>query len=161
VVPTAEGVRPAPRGVRWQSVLVAVLASLTLIGQGERTSVDPRFRSPSSTLLTYWESLREGDADATHECFVDERSEQPMPGALWFLPPTDDLWLTAFHSLPVTSKRVMVRYEVHYKPLGSHEERMFTTGSELVRVRGEWRIMQPVGEASMPEWKPEHAPVDI
>jgi hypothetical protein len=147
--------------IDWRNTFLALLASLTLLGQGERAHVDPRFRSPSTTLLTYWEALREGDADAATECFVTARTDQPVPGAIWFLPPTDELWLESFKSLPVTAGRVMVRYDVHYKPRGVGEERMFETGSELVRWRGEWRIAQPLGQASMPEWKAESLPVDM
>jgi hypothetical protein len=55
----------------------------------------------------------------------------------------------------------MVTYEVHYRPEGTGDERMFKTGSELIRMRGEWRIAQPLGEASMPEWKPVQGPVNI
>ena len=154
-------VTPTHSGVGWRGVLVIVFASLTLLGQGERTRVDPRFRSPSSALLTYWEALRVGDADAVHDCFIADRGDLPMPGSLWFMPPTDDLWLAKFHLLPVTRGRVMVRYEVHFRPRGSRDERMFESGTELVRSRGEWRIAQPLGEASMPEWKPEPSPVDI
>lgn len=153
---TSTTARPA-----WRRLLVLSIAVLSLLGQGERYRLDARFHSPSATLLTFWESLREGDGDQAFECFVEGRHDLPMPGALWFLPPTDDLWLTGFHSLPVTSGRTMVTYEVHYRPRGQNEERMFKTGSELVRVRGEWRIAQPLGEASMPEWKPEAGPVDI
>ena len=147
--------------IHWRTPLLVLFASLTLLGQGERVRIDPRFRSPSTTLITYWEALRTGDADMAFDCFVSHRDDQPMPGALWFLPPTDELWLNGFNSLPVTGGRVMVRYEVHYKPRGSGEERMFQTGSELVRSQGEWRIAQPLGQASMPEWKGEPAPVDI
>jgi hypothetical protein len=153
---------PSTRGgIGWRGVLAILVASLSLLGQGERSRVDPRFRTPSSALLTYWEALREGDADGVHECFITDRGDLPMPGALWFLPPTDDLWLTEFHSLPVSSGRVMVRYEVHFRPRGSKDERMFESGNELLRTKGEWRIAQPLGEASMPEWKPERGPVDI
>ena len=152
---------PARSGIGWRGVLAIVLVSLSLLGQGERSRVDPRFRTPSSALLTYWEALREGDAEGVQDCFVANRRDMPMPGAVWFMPPTDDLWLTAFRSLPVTGGRVMVRYEVHFRPRGSKDERMFESGSELVRTRGEWRISQPLGEASMPEWKPESAPVVI
>lgn len=137
------------------------LACVSLLGQGERCRVDPRFRSPSSTLHTYWSALRHDDGDTAFECFVEGRHDLPEPGALWFLPPTDELWLQGFHSLPVTAGRVMVSYEVHYRPKGVFEERMFKTGSELVRLRGEWRIAQPLGNASWPEWKPVPTPVDI
>jgi hypothetical protein len=159
--PCADGANGRGVRVRWRIVLPVLFASLTLLGQGERLQVDPRFRSPSAALLTYWEAMRSGDADAAFECFVSRRDDQPMPGALWFLPPTDELWLDAFNALPVTGGRVMVRYEVHYKPRGSGEERMFQTGSELVRLQGEWRIAQPLGQASMPEWKAESLPVDM
>jgi hypothetical protein len=153
--------QPAPPRAGWRGLLLIVLTSLTLLGQGERATVDPRYRAPSTTLLTFWEALRAGDADAATDCFVAGPNDLPMPGALWFMPPTDDLWLDGFRSLPVTAGRVMVTYEVHYRPRGGHEERMFQTGNELVRLRGEWRISQPLGEASMPEWKPEREAVDI
>jgi hypothetical protein len=152
---------PARGRLGWRGALAIVFACLSLLGQGERARVDPRYRSPSSVLLTYWEALREGDADRVSDCYLTDRADLPMPGALWFLPPTDDLWLANFRSLPVTSGRVMVRYEVHYRPLGTGEERMFETGNEVVRQRGEWRIAQTLGEASMPEWKPEPAVVDM
>ncbi len=162
-VPAGGGVEPAARSRShsWRTWLVMVVAACTLLGQGERCRVDGRFRSPSATLETYWESLRSGDADQAWECFVEGRHDLVMPGMLWFLPPTEDLWLTGYRSLPVTSGRVMVTYEVHFRPEGRGEERMFKTGSELVRMRGEWRIAQPLGEASMPEWKPVPGPVDI
>jgi hypothetical protein len=37
---------------------------------------------------------------------------------------------------------------------------MFKFGNELLRTRGEWRIAKPIGEASMPEWRPQDRPVD-
>jgi hypothetical protein len=160
--PVADMVAPVPvRGLGWRSVLAVIATSLALLGQGERSHVDPRFRTPSATLLTYWEAQREGDADAAQDCFVNGRDDQPLPGALWFMPPTDAIWIDGIHSLPVTAGRVMVRYEVHFRVVGSGDERMFKTGGELVRSHGEWRIVQPLGEASMPEWKPEPMPVDI
>lgn len=157
------GIVPAPRqaGATWRRAALILVAALSLLGQGERFRVDTRFRSPSATLLAYWEALRQGDGDSAYECFVEGRHDLPMPGALWFLPPTDDLWLAGFRSLPVTSGRVMVTYEVHYRPRGLGEERMFKTGSELVRSQGEWRISQPIGEVSMPEWKGVPGPIDM
>lgn len=154
-------VGPAPGAAVRPVTLVLVLAlAFGLLGQGERYSLDTRFRSPSSTLLTYWGALGEGDTEGVFECLSEVRDDQPLPGALWFLPPTDELWLDGFRSLPVTGGRVLVTYEVHYRPSGTGEERMFQTGSELVRERGEWRIARPIGEASMPEWKPVPGPVD-
>jgi len=152
---------PRSRRSEWRRAALILVAALSLLGQGERFRVDPRFRSPSTTLLAYWEALRQGDGDSAYECFVEGRHDLPVPGALWFLPPTDDLWLTGFRSLPVTAGRVMVTYEVHYRPRRVGEERMFKTGSELVRTHGEWRISQPLGEASMPEWKGVPGPIDM
>lgn len=145
----------------WRGVFVVALASLSLLGQGERSRVDPRFVSPSATLRTYWDALRAGDAAGAWECLVEGRHDLPMPGMLWFLPPTDELTLDAFRSLPVTRGRILVSYEVRYRRAGSGEVRSFRTADELVRLQGEWRIARPVGEASMPEWRPDPRPVDI
>ncbi len=153
--------RTGVRSFSFRTLFLVAVACCSLLGQGERYRIDVRFRSPSATLLTFWESLRQGDGDAAYECFVEGRHDLPMPGALWFLPPTDDLWLAGFRSLPVSSGRVMVTYEVHYRPRDVGDERMFKTGSELVRVRGEWRIAQPLGDVNMPEWKPVPGPVDM
>jgi hypothetical protein len=138
-----------------------VALCLSLFGQGERARVDARFISPSATLQTYWESLRLGEAEAAWECLVEGRHQLPMPGMLWFLPPTDELTLEEFRSLPVTGGRILVSYEVRYRPIGDEVVRSFRTADELVRMRGEWRIARPVGEASMPEWQPASRPVDI
>jgi hypothetical protein len=123
--------------------------------------VDARFTSPSATLATFWEAVRMGDAETVWESFVEGRSDLPMPGQLWFLPPTDRITLTAFRSLPVTGGRVLVTYEVRYVPRGLAEEHSFRTGSELVRQSGLWRIARPLGQASVPDWEPTPRPVDI
>ena len=85
---------------------MVVLASLTLLGQGERCLVDPRFASPSATLLTFWSAMREGNAEEVWECFVEGRDDLPMPGMLWFLPPTERISLAEFRALPVTLFKV-------------------------------------------------------
>jgi hypothetical protein len=148
------------RRLGWRGWLVVLAAACTLLGQGERSAVDRRFRTPSRTLATYWEALREGDADGAWDCFAEGRRDVPMPGSVWFLPETDEVWLTGYRSLPVTAGRVMVSYEVHYRDGRSGDERMFRFGNELVREHGEWHIAKPIGEASMPEWKPKERPVD-
>lgn len=150
-----EGRRLGIRG--WSLVL---LVATSLLGQGEHSSLDRRFRLPSTTLQTYWDALRAGNADEAWTCFIDGRHDVPMPGSVWFLPETDDLWLTGYRSLAVSPDRVMVSYEVHYRDSWTAEERMFRFGNELVRQRGEWRIAKPIGEASMPEWRPMDRPVD-
>lgn len=145
----------------WRGALAVIVGALSLLGQGERYRVDPRFVSPSSTIANFWAALRRDDEQAASECLVAGNSDMPEPGTLWFLPPTTDLILTSFHSLPVTSGRVLVRYEVRYRPVGVRIEQRFVTGNELVREGGEWRIARALGEASMPEWKPIPRTVDI
>ena len=158
--PEAVGV-PRQRGPSLRLVLALLLGGLSLLGQGEECRVDSRFISPSATLATFWEALRVGDADAVWECFVEGRHDLPVPGQLWFLPPTDRITLAEFRSLPVTGGRILVSYEVRYVPRGLDQERCFRTGDELVRLRGLWRITRPIGQASMPDWEPTPRPVDI
>jgi hypothetical protein len=144
-----------------RNLVMILLASFTLLGQGEKCRVDPRFSSPSATLLTFWEALRAGDAEDVWECFVEGQNDLPLPGMLWFLPPTERLALADFRALPVTSGRVLVRYEVRFVPRGFDEERVFVTGDELVRIRGQWRIARPIGQVSAPIWDSPPQTVDI
>jgi hypothetical protein len=145
----------------WRGLLVVALACSSLLGQGERCRLDPRFATPSATLSTYWQALRAGDANTAWECLVEGRDDLPLPGMLWFLPETSQLELEEFRSLPVTRGRIMVSYEVHYVIKDAPDERWFRTADELVRMNGEWRIARPVGEASMPQWETTPGPVDI
>jgi len=126
---------------------------VALLGQGERCWVDPRFRSPSATLSTYWSALRDGDARTAAECMVGDTEGQPFPGMLWFMPPTNEVRLESFRSLPVTAGRLLVTYRVRFRPLGALAEQEFETGNELVRVHGEWRIARGLGAASLPQWR--------
>lgn len=148
---------PARARVWWGVGLVALM----LLGAGEPWRADPRFRSPSATLDTYWQALRHDDEFTAEECQLEPSHDVPMPGSLWFLPPTTALRVANLHSLPVESGRVMVTYEVRFVPLGGEGEQVFRTAAELVRDRGEWRIGRPIGEVSLPEWKPIRRTVDI
>lgn len=147
--------RRTSRGVLWLA-----LASFCLLGQGERCQVDKRFSSPSATLSTYWQALLDGDAETAWACVDDGRPGLPMPGMIWFLPPSDTLRLTNIRALPVTSGRVMVRYDVEFVPRGLAEVRAFENSDELVRRRGEWRLERRAGEASFPDWEPTRQPID-
>ena len=150
------------RGIALRHVAMILIACATLLGQGEQCRVDPRFASPSATLVTFWEAMRIGDAEGVWECFVEGRDDLPLPGMLWFLPPTERISLTEFKALPVTSGRVLVRYEVHFVPRGFLQEHVFVTGDELVRLRGQWRIARPIGQVSAPDWRSPRPPtVDI
>ena len=126
---------PAPsRRIRAWQFAVLGLAAFALLGQGERCQVDPRFGTPSATLTTYWSALRDGDSETVAECVLDDAQGQPFPGMLWFMPPTRELRLGEFRSLPVSSGRLYVTYEVRFRPLGALEEQRFETGHELVRL---------------------------
>jgi hypothetical protein len=144
-----------------RGAFLLLIASLSLLGQGEKCRVDSRFVTPSSTLVTFWEAMRSGDAEGVWECFVEGRHDLPVPGMLWFLPPTERISLAEFRSLPVSAGRVLVTYEVRYLPRGLDEERSFRTGDELVRMRGQWRIVRPIGQVSMPIGEPTPRTVDI
>jgi hypothetical protein len=131
-----------------------LLLCVALVGQGQRCAVDPRFCSPVATLRTYWESLRQGDAETASLCIEDGSYTGPYPGAVWFMPPSHDLTLAAVHELPVRRGRVLVNYEVHYFALGASEELSFRSESQLVERHGEWRITPPFGEVNVQEWQP-------
>jgi hypothetical protein len=141
-----------PAGVL-SCALVLVLC-VGLLGQGQRYSVDPRFCSPVATLRTYWESLRQGDAETASLCIEEGSYTGPFPGAVWFMPPSRNLRLTEVHELPVRHGRVLVNYEVHYLALGVSEELSFRSESQLTEHQGEWRITPPFGEVNVQEWRP-------
>lgn len=156
-----DGHSEVPRGRTWvRRAALILLGCVTLLGQGEQCRVDRRFVSPSATLVTFWEGMRAGDAESVWECFVEGRNDLPLPGMLWFLPPTERLSLAEFRSLPISAGRVLVRYEVRYVPRGLDQERSFTTGDELVRLRGQWRIARPIGNVSVPMGDPPPRTVD-
>jgi len=157
-----DGGAVAPRGrIRALHHALVGLAAFALLGQGERCVVDPRFGSPSATLGTYWSALRDNDAMTAAECMVDGIVEQPFPGMLWFMPPTREVRLEEFRSLPVTAGRLFVTYQVRFRPTGALDEQCFQTGHELVRIRGEWHIARGLGSASLPQWHPIPRAVDI
>jgi hypothetical protein len=123
--------------------------------------VDSRFVTPSATLATYWSALRDGDSRTVDECVLQGAEGQPFPGMLWFMPPTREVRLEAFRSLPVMAGRLFVTYEVRFRPIGALEEQSFETGHELVRLRDGWRIARGLGPASLPQWRSIPRTVDI
>jgi len=149
------------RPVRWTGGLACLGMVFLLLGAGEPRRADERFRTPSQTLETYWQALRHDDHFTAEDCLIEPSLDLPTPGMLWFLPPTTSLRIANLRSLPVENGRVMATYEVRFVPLGSGSEQVFRTAAELVRVRGEWRIGRPIGEVSLPEWKPIPRTVDI
>ena len=149
------------RRIRARHLTLVGIAAFALLGQGERCLVDARFSSPSATLATYWSALRDGDAATAGECVLEGTEGQPFPGMLWFMPPTREVRLEGFRSLPITAGRLYVSYEVRFRPLGAIEEQSFQTGHELVRLHGDWRIARGLGTASLPQWRSIPRTVDI
>jgi hypothetical protein len=157
-----DGGTAAPRSrIGARHLTLVGFAAFALLGQGERCQVDARFSTPSATLATYWSALRDGDAVTVRECVVDGADNQPSPGMLWFMPPTREVRLQGFRSLPVPAGRLYVSYEVRFRPLGALDEQCFQTGHELVRLHGGWRIAGGLGTASLPQWRSIPRAVDI
>ena len=151
-----EAVRVSPWG--WFLLLAACMS---VLGQGERFDVDTRFRSPGSTLETYWRAIRSNDLETVSECFLEPSASLPFPGMLWFLPPVQHLELRSVKIASGTATDLVVIYEVHFTPQGTADDQVFSTSSELRRTDHEWRIVPPRGEAGMPQWKPYPRPIDI
>ena len=145
----------------WRGAFAIALFALSLLGQGERYRIDSRLTSPQRTIANFWLALRRDDDVGASQCMVEGQHNLPFPGMLWFLPPTKEFKLSNFKTMPIEGGRVLVTYVVRYIPVGLESEQAFVTSFEMVRTRGEWRIVRPVGEASMPEWKPIPRAVDI
>ena len=154
------GVAPR-RAFRWRGWMAVSALCWSLLGQGEICRVDPRFSTPSATLVTYWESLRDEDLGQVAECFADPATALPRPGTVWFLPPSDRLAVDAVRYSPGERDHVIATYEVRFRPRGSAEELKFVTGSELQRVHGEWRIIGLADDTQWPEWRPISRAVDM
>ncbi|MGH3055978.1 MAG: hypothetical protein ACRDL7_13470 [Gaiellaceae bacterium] len=157
----AERAHGSARRVSWRGFWAIVLFAIVLVGQGERYRIDTRLTSPERAIANFWRALRRDDDVGAAQCMVEGEHSLPFPGMLWFLPPTRDFKLSNFRSVPIEGGRVLVTYVVRYTPVGLESEQAFVTSFEMVRQRGEWRIVRPVGEASMPEWKPILRAVDI
>ena len=134
---------------------------LSLFGQGERYRVDPRFRSPEATVLTYWEALGSDDGTVVAECFDDPANVEPVPGSLWFLPPSRTLGVYALRIQPLDDHRVIATYEVRCRMSPAQPQERFIIASELVQVRGEWFMAEPIDGFDTPEWRSIPRPVDI
>ncbi len=154
--------RPGQRsGPSWASCFVMFAALLSLLGQGERCSIDPSLRSPGSAVASYWEGLQLNDPDRIAACSVATDEMLPFPGMLWSFPNTHALWLEQLRYVPVDENEVVVSYEVHYKPVGGEQERSLHVMTNVLYVRGEWRVAQPLAETGLLDGRPLPTRVDI
>lgn len=140
---------------------VLFAALLGLLGQGERCTIDPELRTPGSAVAAYWEALQINDPDRVAACSRITGESLPYPGMLWSFPNTRALWLEHLRYVPVDENEVVVSYEVHFKPMGSDTERSLSEMTDLVRVRGEWRVSRPLSEAGLINGRPLPTRVDI
>lgn len=152
-----EAPRRRPRFFSWMAVSAVCWS---LLGQGEVYRIDPRFASPSATIHTYWESLRLEDVDQVSQCFADPATAVPRPGTVWFLPPSDRLRIATLRYAPGEDGTVIATYQVRFRPQGTDEEMQFVTGSELIRVRGEWRLIG-LADSEWPDWERTPRAVDM
>jgi hypothetical protein len=152
---------PRGRVAKLRAWALVLLACASLLGQGERLHLDPRFRSPGAVLETYWGALRDNDLETVSECFTEPQASLPFPGMLWFLPPVDSLGIGSVEILSASSDDIVAMYEVRFTPTGWTQSQHFIATSEIRRIDREWRLVPPTGEAAMPEWKPYPRPVDI
>jgi len=160
-VSLAFGSRASARPIGARAIVAILICALALLGQGERYRIDTRLTTPQRTIASFWKALRRNDEVGAAECMVDDSHGLPFPGMLWFLPPTQEFTLSNYKIMPVEGDHLLVTYLVRYKPVGLDVEQAFVTSFEMVRLHGEWLIVRPVGEASMPEWKPILRAVDI
>jgi hypothetical protein len=141
-------------------VVLLLLFALSLVGQGERFQVDPRFRTPSETLRTYWGALGRQDLTVVNDCLADPGSLRPFPGMLWFLPPVDEIDLVSMRLVGAEAGRLIAVYEVRFRPQGTRDTHSFVTTTELCRIGQEWHVV-PAEDEDLPEWQPYPRPVDI
>jgi hypothetical protein len=147
--------------VGWRGRVLLALALLSLLGQGERLVIDPLLRAPGSALAAYWEAIQLNDVDRLESCAAQPLSDVPFPGMLWSFPATRACWITDIRFVPIESGRLLASYDVHYRPVGHEEEHTLAVVTELVKLRGEWRIVNPLSEAGLLDGAPPQPPVDI
>jgi len=123
----------------WRAWAV-VFATLSLLGQGERYRLDPRFDSPTATLLTYWAAVQDDDAEGVIECFAEPTRAIPYPGMVWAIPPARTLGLYTVRCEPAGQGRVLATYEVRVTARDALDAQRLAISTSLVRVRGAWRI---------------------
>jgi len=138
-----------------------LLGGLSLLGQGERCTIDPVLRTPGSAIAAYWEALQRNDADGMRSCSLGDDESLPFPGMLWAFPVTRALSIQDLRYVPFDENEVVVSYDVHFVPVGTQQERMLSVVTDLIRVRGEWRVAHPLSEAGLMQGHPLPTRVDI
>jgi len=141
-------------------VIVVLLLAACLGFQGERCEVDPALRSPGTALATYWEALMNHDVEAIWACAAGPPGDLPYPGMQWGLPATRAFTIENLRFIPIDEDHVSATYKVRFRPRGNREERSLTVVTDLLRIRGEYRVLHPLSEAGVLESRPVPLRVD-
>ena len=171
------GIHPAPGGVEhfeaqtpglaarsaaaWKTWLLLALGAVSLVGQGERCQVDPQLRAPGSAIAFYWQALQSNDAERVAACSLVSDPRLPFPGMLWAFPNTHALAIEHLRYVPIDADYVVVSYDVVYRPVGGEQDQTLAVMTEVVRVRGEWRVARPLAEPGIMNGLPPPTRVDI
>ena len=158
------GVRPYESGPALSvagrvAVLLAMLSCLAF--QGERCLVDSALRSPGSAIAAYWEALMNHDVEALWKCAAGPPEDLPFPGMQWGLPATRAFTIDQLRYVPIDENHVTVSYRVRFRPLESRKEQALSVTTDLVRIRGEYRVLNPLAEAGVMESLLQPLRVDI
>jgi hypothetical protein len=135
-------------------LLAAAVVALVLGLTGERPPTDPRFASPALTVRAFWRAVLEESPGEALECFVGTGGGANA-SRLVLLPALTAMELRAVQVKSLGTGRALVQYQVHYRARGSRQGGAFAAADEVVRVRGEWRILRPLqpqpGQARPPQ----------
>jgi hypothetical protein len=138
-----------------------VLGAVSLLGQGERCHVDLQLRSPGLAIAFYWQALQQNDAERVAACSLVSDPSLPFPGMLWAFPNTRALSIEHLRYVPIDADHVVVSYDVVFRPAGGERDRSLAAMTEVVLVRGEWRVARPLAEAGIMNGLPPTTRVDI
>jgi hypothetical protein len=129
--------------LRSRFLLAGSVVALVLALTGERPPTDPRFASPALTVRAFWRAVLEASPGGALECFVGTGAG-PDADRLLRIPALAEMELRAVRVQPLGTGRALVQYQVHYRARGSRRPGAFAAADEVVRVRGQWRILRPV-----------------
>jgi hypothetical protein len=133
---------PARSRYLFLGAVLGVFFTLT----GERPPTDPRFSSPAFAVRAFWQAVLEESPAEALECFAGAGGD-PDAARRLRIPPLAAMELRALQVKTLGTGRAVVQYQVHYRTRGSRQAGAFAAADEVVRVRGQWRILRPLAPA--------------
>ena len=128
---------------RSRTLLLGAVLGILLALTGERPPSDPRFSSPAFAVRAFWQAVLDESPAEALECFAGAGGG-PDATRLLRIPPLAAMELRALQVRSVGTGRAVVQYQVHYRTRGSRQAGAFAAADEVVRVRGQWRILRPL-----------------